>query len=108
MKRKRIKTLTADSARMLNEKDILSMSLHSKCTKDERQDIMRTWNNNQLKVLVSTIHDGIDSSQCKHVYIVGGSYTTTWLYCSLSAGYDHGNRAGVMPKSRFTTLTIHV
>jgi len=72
-----------DIAKMLNNRDILSMSLHSECTKDERQDIMRKWNNNKLKVLVSTIHDGIDSSQCKHVYIVGGSHNNMALLQSI-------------------------
>lgn len=70
-------------ARMLNDRSILSMSLHSDCTKDERQDIMRMWNNNKLKALVSTIQDGIDSSQCKHVYIVGGSHNNMALLQSI-------------------------
>ena len=44
---------------------------------------MRMWSNNQFQVLVSTIQDGIDSSKCKRVYVVGGSHNIIALIQSI-------------------------
>ena len=42
--------------------------------KDGRCDVMRRWVNSEIRILVSTIQDGIDNSKTKHVWLVGGSH----------------------------------
>ena len=42
--------------------------------KDGRCDVMRRWANSEIRVLVSTIQDGIDNPKTKHVWLVGGSH----------------------------------
>ena len=79
--------LSIDDAKQIVEylqaKHINSKYLHSQCTREERQDVMRMWSDNQFQVLVSTIQDGIDSSQCKRVYVVGGSHNIIALIQSI-------------------------
>ncbi len=70
-------------ADQLNERGIKSRSLHSECTREERQDIMFKWTQNQIQALVSTIQDGIDSIKCKRVYIAGGSQNNMALIQSI-------------------------
>lgn len=70
-------------ADQLNERGIKSRSLHSECTREERQDIMFKWSQNQIQALVSTIQDGIDSITCKRVYIAGGSQNNMALIQSI-------------------------
>ena len=42
--------------------------------KDGRCDVMQRWANSEIRVLVSTIQDGIDNPKTKHVWLVGGSH----------------------------------
>ena len=79
--------LSIDDAKQIVEKlqakDINSKCLYSECSKEERQEVMRMWSDNQFQVLVSTIQDGIDSSTCKRVYVVGGSHNIIALIQSI-------------------------
>jgi superfamily II DNA helicase RecQ len=56
--------LTVDDAKQISElirsSGHPSSALHSNCSKSERRDIMSQWSNNKIKVLVSTLHDGIE------------------------------------------------
>ncbi len=80
-------TLSVNDAKVieeqLNERGIKSKSLHSECTKVDRQDIMSMWSENKFQALVSTIQDGIDSSLCSRVYIAGGSHNNMALIQSI-------------------------
>ncbi len=71
----RVKSLAAGFNSALSSKNVISASLTSDTSPNDKKKIIQNWRRGALKVLVSTIKDGIDCSFCSRMYLFDGAWS---------------------------------